>query len=357
MKIIINNIAASDAGALSILKSFYEYLLTLEKNEYEWIFILSDRYFEETDNIKIVIRKDVKKSWFHRLGFDLMYGHKTINSYKPDAMVSMQNTIVHGVTCPQVLYMHQSIPFQETKKFSLIKSNERLFAIYQYFIGILIKNSINRADKTVVQTNWIKEAVLKKTKIMDEKIVTILPPLHDVSLYIKEDSFVNTSFFYPASNHIYKNHACIYEASKILISEGVKDFTVTLTIDSDKSVDTIDFAGRLPFAKVMDKYNSSTLIFPSILETVGLPLMEAMQMGTIILAADCAYSREVLGEYQNAYFFDPFQPGELSDLMQKVIKREIKRLPVVRKMELENSWKEFVEVIEEQIRSGGQFMG
>ena len=44
---------------------------------------------------------------------------------------------------------------------------------------------------------------------------------------------------------------------------------------------------------------------------------------SIILAADCDYSREVLAGYENAYFFNPFKPEELAILMKKIISNDI----------------------------------
>ena len=70
-------------------------------------------------------------------------------------------------------------------------------------------------------------------------------------------------------------------------------------------------------------YVDNILIFPSYIETIGLPLLEAQYTNTLIFAADCPYSREVLEGYHNAYFFHPFQPQELADLMHKAIKGEI----------------------------------
>ena len=52
-------------------------------------------------------------------------------------------------------------------------------------------------------------------------------------------------------------------------------------------------------------------------------MAEAASAGTIVLASDCPFSHEILDNYENAYFFDPFKPAELADLMRKVITGEI----------------------------------
>lgn len=74
-----------------------------------------------------------------------------------------------------------------------------------------------------------------------------------------------------------------------------------------------------------EEYCMSALIFPSYIETVGLPLVEAMSVGAVILAADCEYAHEVLDGYENAFFFDPFKPAKLVELMILYIDKRITR--------------------------------
>ena len=47
--------------------------------------------------------------------------------------------------------------------------------------------------------------------------------------------------------------------------------------------------------------------------------------GTVVLASDTPFSREVLAGYENAYFFDPFKPEQLADLMSGVLEKRIQR--------------------------------
>ncbi|MTI83651.1 MAG: glycosyltransferase family 4 protein [Firmicutes bacterium] len=347
MRIVVNDIAAGSGGALSILKSFYNYLVNTEKRkENEWIFLLSDKYIEETDNIRVLVLNNVKKSWISRLKFDLYKGKSFMSQLNPDVIFSLQNTITFGMKCPQVLYMHQSIPFQKVKKFSFFKSEERILAIYQHFISKIIIESIKKADITIVQTNWIKDAVVNSTNISSQKIKVVFPPQQDYIKFKKNSVFESKSFFYPAGNNKYKNHQCIYDACTILREKGITDYTISLTIEGEKNNKNISYLGKIPFELTMEKYNTSTLLFPSYIETVGLPLIEARQMGTIILAADCPFSREALDGYENAYFFNPFLPKELAYLMYQVLSGEI-----IRKSEnnleikTENSWKDIEDII------------
>ena len=45
MRIVVNDIAASTGGAMTVLRDFYTWVCEHD-HENEWIFLFSDRYFE-----------------------------------------------------------------------------------------------------------------------------------------------------------------------------------------------------------------------------------------------------------------------------------------------------------------------
>lgn len=329
MRIVVNDIAASKTGALSILTDFYHYIAEHDR-ENEWIFLLGGSYIEETERIKVHVMQKVKKSWINRLCFDLFTGASYIRALKPDVVFSLQNTITFGYKGKQIVYVHQPLGFQTVKKFSLLKSNEREYAIYQYFIGAIINASIRRADKVIVQTDWMRNAVAKKAHVSTNKIVQILPDVENLNQYRRQGVRKSNQFFFPSGVMIYKNHECILRACTLLNQKEITDFNILFTIDDEalKSItdyqydnqhENITTTGRLTKEQVLDAYNERTLIFPSYIETFGYPLAEARQFESPILASDCPFCHEVLEGYQDVNYFDPFNPAELADLMEKSI--------------------------------------
>lgn len=342
MRIVVNDIAASYGGAMTILKGFYEYICETDK-ENEWIFLLSDKYFEETENVRIIVREDIKNSGLKKFMFDLFLGKKFIDSLKPDVVFSLQNIITFSVKAPQCTYIHQSLPYTKMKRFSFFKSAERVSAIYQKLIGQLIHLSAKKADRVIVQSKWMKDAVVEKTRISTDKIVNIMPDVEDLSPFKVDNVFDKHVFFYPTADNIYKNNECILKACEILREEGITDFKVVLTVPQGQLKDlpdNIECKGRLARQDLLDQYNKTTLLFPSYVETVGLPMLEARLMNSIVLASDCPFSNEVLCGYENAYFFNPFEPKELAVLMKKVLLGQINRKPVedVRQGNNVSSW-------------------
>ena len=80
--------------------------------------------------------------------------------------------------------------------------------------------------------------------------------------------------------------------------------------------------GTQPFEKVQQLYTQCVLLFPSLLETFGLPLVEAAIANAPIVAANMPYATEVLSGYENAIFFDPHDPSQIAEIMKQHIRAE-----------------------------------
>ena len=337
MRIVVNDIAASKGGALTVLKDFYSCVRENDK-ENEWIFLLGDNLLEETDNIKIITLPHIKNNRAKKLLFDLFTGRKFINRLQPDVVFSMQNTLTFGVKAPQIIYLHHPVPFQKTKRFSFLKGAERSLAIYQHLIGRVIKTSVKKCDKVIVQTKWMQEAVMKQCSLPEEKVMRVAPTVADLSSYNTNVPFHPDQFFYPTAQPIYKNNAAIFKACKLLNEKNIH-CDVALTLPQQSSQGDVRCVGRLPYGEVIEKYAESTLVFPSYIETFGYPMAEARKVGTIVLASDCPFSREILDDYENAYFFDPFKPQELAVLMERVITGDIvKKVSIPEATDYSDSW-------------------
>ncbi len=346
MRIVVNDIAASKGGAMTILRQFYQYVREND-TENEWIFMLGEKCLEETENIKVHCFPDIKASRAKKLLFDCFFGRKTVNGYKPDVVVSLQNIVTFGVKAPQVVYIHQSIPFQKIKRFSFFKSSERSLAVVQHIIGFLIKLSAKKADKVFVQTEWMRAAVSEGAGIPKEKVLTAFP---EIELFKgeKKTSSDSKRFFYPTGKAIYKNIGLIVNACNMLNAEGVCDFRVRLTLPEGavkhKNVECIDYVDR---EQLELEYRSGTLIFPSYIETVGLPLLEARSCNTAILASDMPFSHECLEGYRRADYFNPFNARELKDLMLSVMQGTADGdvEPPCETVAERKSWKDFYQTI------------
>ncbi|MFL2133610.1 glycosyltransferase [Desemzia sp. FAM 23990] len=332
MKIMVFDVPAESGGALTVLNQYYDTALKDINNE--WFFVISTPQLKEYGNVKVLRYPWIKKSWFHRLFFDRFVASKLARKYNVDEVLSLQNVVVPRIKVKQTLYLHQSLPFAEKR----YKLNENFkFWVYQNVIGKLIFKSIKQADKVIVQTKWIRDAAIKKTGVKKEKFIVKHPKLNLTvkKIYSMEEKD-SKLFFYPASGMDYKNHRIIVGACKKLMHEGINNYNIIFTLEGNENEEIkklyeiskhnnfpIQFVGSLNINEVYEYYSKSTLVFPSYIETFGLPLLEARRHNTPILASDCAFSHEVLDGYNRVEFFDPFDETDLSLKMQNSLKMNV----------------------------------
>ena len=323
MNIVVVDTAADSGGALSILRGLHSY--ALKDTRHKWIFLLGKPHVAESENIKVVLIPQAKNSKIGRIMFDLVDGKKYVRSNHADIVINLQNLWVWGCGVPQIIYQDQPIPFQRIKKFSFMKPEERKLAFYQHIYGIFTKVATRKANGVVVQTQWMLDAVEHQCGVAKER-VCLLPPYVDLSAIEHKEKGVDyryDTFFYPASGGLYKNHECIYKACDILRKKRMP-FTMSVTLN-EGPCDNVNYVGQQKYADVLMRMKKSTLVFPSYIETYGLPLAEACGLGSIVLAADTPFAREILAEYDNAYFFEYDKPEQLAELMENVITKRIVR--------------------------------
>jgi len=332
MKILVTDVAAESGGALSVLKDYYE---RAKKNEdIEWYFVVSDQYIESTSNVHVIIDKMPKKSWIHRLVWEFVTLKKLIDDIKPDAVFSLQTITLLPGKFKLISHICQIIPFQDVKRFSYFKKDERIYAIYQNIMGLLIKHSINKSDAVICQSNTLKNAISSKMKGSNKKLYTIYPKIENNIQYREHNDVNRNVFFYPVSALSYKNHECLIEATNELVDEG-ENIEVIFTInpnDNSYSRKLFDlckgyenvykFIGYQDRTKVFDQMSKSVLVYPSLIETFGLPLLEGKINGSIILAPDLDYANEVLGHCSEVYYFNPFDSKDLKSKMKEILHGE-----------------------------------
>ncbi len=345
--ILVCDVAAGKAGALAILKDFYDEV-TGSNADVKWIFVVSTPKLPDTNNVEVIRFPWVKRSWLHRIWFEQLTAPGLVKKYKAGLVFSLQNIIIPRTKIPQVVYVHQPLPFIE-HRFGF--SENRLFWIYQNIIAKKIYRSIRGSLKTIVQTKWMKEACVRKAKAGEDK-VEVIPPVIKTDIIRKyaDTPEYRKVFFYPAAAIPYKNHMAILRACGLIKRRGITDYKVVFSLSGHENPYSekllayarqenlnVEFTGALSREEVFSLYATSVLVFPSLIETFGLPLLEARTAGTIIIASDMPFCREVLGNYDNAYFCS--SDDAIADIMARCMEMKIKytetvELPAEEKLKL-----------------------
>ena len=372
--IFVNATAATEGGALTILKQFLEGIsIYSNKNIYYYVFCsFEELKTYESKNVKII--NNIKgKKWLDRIKWDL-YGLRRWSKNKDiraDLIISFQNTGVNYYNnVSQLIYLHQSIPFSDGINWDFFNKNERMLWFRKNIYKKIIKYSLRKNSYIVVQTEWMKHVVIKQFNWNPKKISVIKPDLKNISTKdILKISFNDDKFhiFYPANTAIYKNHELITNALRYIkdnkpeIYENIMiHFTFNRNLNNNRNTTLINlvrdlqvdkhikYEGKISYKRVLSFYKScDSMVFPSYIETFGLPLIEAASFGLPILAVDMNYAREVIGGYKGAKFLDykdaKLWAKNIIDMYNKRIKYEPYSI------NYETSWKDFFELIDQLI--------
>lgn len=329
MNILVLDVAASESGALTVLRQYHQLLQQDTENHY--FFCVSVPQLESGGNLTVCRFPWVKKSWLHRLWFEWFWVPKLVKQYHISRVFSLENLILRNLPCEKWIYLHHPIPFVDVS-FSLI--GDPLMWTYQNVVGKLMIASLRHADHVIVQTNWMKAACIAKGHLAEAAIEVRQPeiPAEDV-VVCTDRAAASTKLLYPATALKYKNHRLVLQAlQQMKDRETIGDLEVEFTLDGQENplarellsdVQTHDlpvsFIGRLPREALMERYARRTLVFPSYIETFGLPLLEARRSNALVIASDCPFSREILAGYDGAAFFDPFDATALRTLLERLV--------------------------------------
>jgi glycosyltransferase involved in cell wall biosynthesis len=125
----------------------------------------------------------------------------------------------------------------------------------------------------------------------------------------------------------YKNVDTLLAAAESL-SQRLPDLKVFLTWPVDCRVQRRSrnavCLGYLEGGALTEAYRLADLfVMPSLVETVGLPLLEAMNAGVPIVAADRPYAHEICDDA--AVFFDPFDVKALETSIEALLGDNVMR--------------------------------
>jgi glycosyltransferase involved in cell wall biosynthesis len=260
------------------------------------------------------------------------------NKITADLIVSMQNTTINYIKgVGQIVLYQNSIPLSDEKWNPLI-SSERVLFYYKHIYPYFVKRYINSQTIFIAPTNWVREKLILKFRIPAENVVTIYSEIHysDIQSVVPQNfdrSYYH--FFYPSNNSKHKNHSILLSALKMMRDDLNIDISkvklhFTLNPDRDnyliKIIKQYKLAYNIVFEGILSKQNmdsyykaSDAMLFPSLIESFGLPLVEAAQFGIPILSADLPYAREVICKYSGAVFLPPKNPSDWARNMAKCI--------------------------------------
>jgi glycosyltransferase involved in cell wall biosynthesis len=368
-KLIISGINLFEGGALSIIIDCLSYLNDSELIENFSIIALVHKknLFDKSkyNNISFIEFSKSRKSYLYRLYYEYYYFKKFAKKNNVNFWLSLHDiTPSLGKNIPQAVYCHNPSPFHKVEKKDFFV--EPIFFFFTLFYRFLYQINIKKNKFVIVQQHWIRNEFIKMFNLKQDNII-VSPPKVPRFLLSEGNNDINTldkeckTFFYPTLARSFKNIEIICEAIKFLDEKDQNNLQIFITIDGTensyskriydkyKSLLAIKFIGRISREDVYAYYNVvDCLIFPSKLETWGLPITEFKQFNKPIFISDLPYAKETINGYEKINYFHPDDSVKLAELISNLLNENL-TFSVSKEIEptkpIANNWKELFDLL------------
>ncbi|MEM8638685.1 MAG: glycosyltransferase family 1 protein [Cyanobacteria bacterium P01_G01_bin.54] len=222
-----------------------------------------------------------------------------------------------GVRFPTVVTVHDLIPLHFPKLLSVL----RLY--FKYYVSRVVRSASH-----VICDSKATARDLRDLLGVSVQHVSVIPLAYNAQHFRFLDLPRQDYFLYVGRHDHYKNlrrlvtaFAQLPEQTVRLKIAGAADGKNTPLLRQQVQAlglgDRVEFLSYVPYADLPQLINQAiALVFPSLWEGFGLPVLEAMACGTPVITSNLSSLPEVAGEA--AILIDPYQVGEMAEAMQAV---------------------------------------
>lgn len=329
--IVISATNLVEAGPLSVLKDCLAYASSGLSGRFRIIALVHNReLFGELPNIEFMEFPLAKRSWFIRLFHEWFVFNRLSRRLKPFLWFSLHDLTPRVQAQRRAVYCHNPAMFYPLTLAETVR--EPVFAAFHTLYPLVYRINISQNDWVIVQQEWMRKEFMARYPVRQVIVAHPSVPPRASGTNGKDKATNKKVFFFPSYPRFFKNFEVIGEASRIMMQRGRQDFEVRITLDGTENryakrlahqfhdVPTLMFIGKQSRDEVYVLYGQADcLIFPSRLETWGLPLSEFKQFDKPILAANLPYAHETVGSYGQVRYFDPCDPDELALRMEEFL--------------------------------------
>lgn len=328
MKILVNAISARMGGIVTYTRNLAASLT--ERNQDATIAVSARFPKYSADSLWRHWASDLRS--MARFAWEQTFWRQTVARLKPDVLFSSANFGLLSSPVPQVLLVREGGLFDPFYLANCTPAQGVASALQREVRRRLILASARRSDRVVTPTEAMRDLLLQWAPDLGSKvIVNSYGTMSDAFSPSAEEQrpwrgdgclrLLYVSVYYP-----HKQPHLLCRAVESLTAAGLKAHgTVTMDFEETKDFKGSAFdrlmmreavargelsLGRQPYENLPGLYrNHDIFVFPSISETFGHPMAEAMACGLPVVAADTPVNREVCGDA--ALYFQPLSVESL----------------------------------------------
>jgi len=231
---------------------------------------------------------------------------------------------------PGVLTIHDLQPFVMPEHFSPVKRN---------FSRIAVPRSARAARLVLTPSEFTRQSVIDVLETAPEDVVVVphgVAPTPDGSTPADELAarydLDRPYFVFPAITYPHKNHLLLVRAlasvpdALLVLTGGAAQLEDEIMAEAQRLevAGRVRRPGRVPRVDLDGLLDGATaLLFPSLFEGFGAPVLEAMSRGCPVVAADTTALPEVVGDA--GILLPPDEPEEWSRVMADLLENPDRR--------------------------------
>lgn len=347
MRVAIDAVGIRSGGGAVLLLNFLRWLPIVRPNWRFHVFLLPRRSREFRDPVttNAISIEYVESDWApSRLRWLVTGLSRRLSSLRADVLFSFANAGISNSPIPQIVYCQQRLAVS-TGTGQYLGSQARL---RMALLRRLILRGCRNSQSVIVQTESMRRDLLRLDQSLNSRI-RVIPAGWSAS---SSDGLVaprgwtafaakhSPKLTFVSNSGLHKNHEILLMAMPRILS-AFPQAGLCLTLDSPdvtkQSSSQSDVIGRsarrlgieqhvallgtLPHEQAQFVLSHADVqVFPSLAESFGIPLLEAMVLGCPLVAADLPYAHDVAGD--SALYFRATDAQQLADAVILLLNNE-----------------------------------
>lgn len=314
-RVVVSAVNFTEGGPLTVLRDCLRAAAATLPDDWEIVALVHDAALVQEPRVRLVPFAQAKGSWLKRLALEWHGFGRFFRTEPVDLWLSLHDVTPRVRARRQAVYCHNPSPFYDLPRHEA-RLEPKLW-VFNRLYAHLYRAFIRRNEWVIVQQEWIRQAFHER--FGDLPVVVAHPDVKPPPAHVQPAPVKARGepcvLLYPTLPRVFKNVETVMAAMQQLAASGRTGVELRVTISGDEnpyarwlyeqfgSVPGVRFIGRQTSAEMAQQYrDADAVLFPSKLETWGLPISEAKAWRKPLLVADLPYAHETVGSYDQVGF-------------------------------------------------------
>ena len=327
-----------DFVALELIKN----LMEIDKENEYFVFVApdTDKCLHDTENFKIIELEGGAYPMWEQVALP-----RAVREYNCDLLQCTSNTAPLNLSVPLIVILHDIIYMESVALFKKGYSMYQKFGnMYRRFV---VPRILKKASKVITVSKFERQRIKDFFNLEDDKLIAIYNGVGKHFKKIEDRIFLESIrekyqlpdkyFFFLGNTDPKKNTKGVLQAYSDYVEQKGNSIKL-LMLDYDESElmslleeignpnlrKNIFLAGYVVNSDLPAIYNMAELfLYPSLRESFGIPMLEAMACGTAVITSNTSSMPEVAEAA--AQIINPNYPSEITKAMIELIEQDYKK--------------------------------